>query len=183
MGVAAGSVLCAFIVAVSLVSGQNPSTPAPCTFSLQQATTKTPAILGDHELVGRFRTVYQADSPVEIGEVDLSKLRLFISGPSYREQKGSEYAVVLRNRSDAPVYEMRGMLHVSVGSPPSGTGTGWIWKGTLMPGEAVRVVTRSGAATGGGIDGEVFLSAEVDSVKLADCTYTPSRSYSSAPQK
>lgn len=175
--------LFALMVGGSVVTAQNPAAPAPCKFSVRESAIGMPSILGEQDLVSRFRTVPQADSPAEIDEVDLSRLRLSVAGSSYREDKGSEYAVLLRNRSDAPIYEIRGMLHVNVGSPGSGTGSGWIWKGTLMPGEAVRVVTKSGGATGSGPDGDVFLSATVDSVRFADCIYVPSRSYPSAVQK
>jgi hypothetical protein len=166
------------VVAAIPAGAQSPRTAAPCGFSLS-GTAGTPRVTGPDDLVAWLTVVPQPDSPVDIIAVDLTKMAVSIEGSSYREDRGSEYSVSLRNRSDQPVSQVDGMvLFRVVGQRGDGAGgTGWSWKGTLMPGETVRTVSRSGGGSGRNAEGDVTLSTTVDRVVFKDCVYEPSKSY------
>ncbi len=190
----------AVFVALRVDAGQ---TPGPCGFQVSNATPApagedrgrsgrlpdlrtliplryrigTAQVTGPSVLVARLSVVPQPDSPVEIAAIDLTKMAVIVAGSSYRVEGGSSYAVALRNRSDQPVYEVQGIVGFRLADEPGESGMGWIWKGTLAPGETAQTVIRNGGGTGSGGEGELILSGVVQRVRFKDCTYLPSRSY------
>ncbi len=196
------AVAVAFVVIISVADAQ---TPAPCGF---QVSNGAPAPAGDNRgmpgrlpdlrtlnplryrigtaqvtgpsvLVARLSVVRQPDSPVEITAIDLTKMAVIVAGSSYRVERGSSYSVALRNRTDQPVYQVEGIVGFRLTGEAGESGSGWIWKGTLAPGETTQTAIRSGGGTGGGGDGDLILSAVVQRIRFKDCTYLPSRSYPS----
>ena len=165
------------IMAIGSLAGAQDQTPGPpCTFTLHGAADAAPSVLGDQDLTGRFRSVFHPISPVQIEEVDLRKFRVLVAGSSYRQEAGV-YGVRLRNRSDAVITEVRGSVNVMIGSPQSGTGSGWIWTGTLLPDTTVEIMQRAGVGAGTASEGDVFVTATIDSVKSSACTYLRPRTH------
>ncbi len=169
------------VVVVVRVSAQSPTPLARCGFTLASPSGTTTS--GPQELVGRLFVVPQPDSPVEITAIDLSMMTVTIAGSSYRVNRGSSYAVSLHNRSEQPVYEVEGIVGFRPAEQAGESGSGWNWKGTLLPGETVQTVVRGGGGTGSGGDADIVLSAVVHRVRFKECTYLPSRSYPAAAQK
>ena len=154
----------------SLVGIQD-QTPTPsCKFAISGTADAAPTVLGDEDLISRFKAVPQPNSPVQIEEVDLRKFRVLVAGSSYRQEAGV-YGVRFRNRSDAVITEVRGSVNVMIGLPGNSTGAAWVWRGTLMPDNTVEIMQRSGGGAGTASEGDVFVTATIDSVKSSACTY------------
>ncbi len=179
----------AFMLGVGLAavtSGQSPRPPIPCGVSLKDSISRPPKIDGPRNLIARLTVVPQTDSAIEITAVDLSKVKAIITGSSYQLEQGGEYALMLRNRSDQPVYEVGGTILFRIGNhKASGFGLRWLmWRGPVIaPGETVRFAFGSDNWSAAEPDGDVALFAAVEHIKFTDCAYVPSSSHLSAAQK
>jgi hypothetical protein len=158
------------------VNAEAQKTFAPCGFSVA-STSGTPRVTGSPALTALLTLVPQPDSPVEIVSIDLSKMDVSIAGSSY-QARGSEYRVVMRNRSDQPIREVRGLVGFRIGDGPDDSGSGWVWTGTMPPGQTADAVVRFGGGAGAAAtSGDVTLSVLVQRVDFDGCVYMPSRSY------
>jgi hypothetical protein len=109
-----------------------------------------------------------------------------LGASSYQVAARGEYTVMLRNRTDQPIYEVAGIVGFRIGDRDvAASGNGWLWKGTMLPGDTAQATAQVGGAQGWSADqtDSVTLSAKVDRVRFKDCVYLPSRSYRLAPDK
>jgi len=164
-------------LAVSLVLGQAPAHPPPdpsaCEFTVA-ADGLEPEIVGPNEVVVRTRVLSQPDSPLVVRRVDVSNLHLSFGGSGV--DTDGFWTVDVQNVSDQAIGDAA--VRIQIGNARGHFGGGPAWKGSLPPGETVRLKARS---HGAGVDpadsiGETLeLLVLIDSVQLRGCLYKPAQ--------
>ncbi len=147
--------------------------PIPCGLSLKDSINARPKIDGPPELIARVTVVPQPDSAIEITAVDLSNANVIIAGSSFQLEQGGQFALMLRNRSDQPVYEVGGTIDFRIGNHKRSFGVRWLrWREpAIPPGETVRFVVGSAAWSAGEPGGDVALFAVIEDITFKDCGY------------
>lgn len=173
------STLCA--ATLGAVTATRPTAQEPasgCTFEIAPAV-QAPEVAGDNEAARRALVMNQPDSPLRIVRIDVSGVDLKTVAGSFT--RSGRYVLDVQNASDQPIVEARVMVKVGFSSG-SGVGSGMKLRRSLQPGEHARIEWTGGSGRGSiASDVEAFITALVEEVETADCTYRPSQTWPTRP--